>query len=150
MTAQKILHLPTAYEIEQAKVSSRTLSKYANADRVKLSIKSSTNEVDEMILPGSVMQLLLDVLAEISQGNTVSLIPHHQEVSIQEAASLLNVSRSFLVGLLEENKIPHRKVGTRRKLLLADVLAYRERTQQQRDKALDELALLSQQEGMGY
>ncbi|BFM09140.1 excisionase family DNA-binding protein [Halioxenophilus aromaticivorans] len=150
MSAQKIVHLPTSTEVEQAKISSRTLSKYANVERVQLSLLGSNGESDELVLPGHVLQMLLDVLSETSKGNAISLIPHHQEVSTQEAANLLNVSRPFLVGLLEKGEVPFRKVGAHRRVLLTDVLAYREKTEQLRSKALDELVALSQDEGMGY
>ena len=102
------------------------------------------------MLPGQTLQILLNVLSEMSKGNAISLIPHHQEVSTQEAANLLNVSRPFLVGLLEKGDIPFRKVGAHRRVLLTDVLAYKEETEQMRTQALDELAALSQEEGMGY
>lgn len=94
--------------------------------------------------------MLLDALAQMAQGNAVSLLPVHQELSTQEAANLLNVSRPFLVSLLEEGQIPFRKVGTHRRVLLRDVLVYREHIDQQRTQALDELTALSQQENMGY
>ncbi|HEY9033253.1 MAG TPA: helix-turn-helix domain-containing protein [Pseudomonadales bacterium] len=150
MSAQKIVHLPTAAEIQQAKISSRTLSKYADADRVQLSLRGSNGETDELLLPGHVLQILLDVLSEMSRGNAISLIPHHQEVSTQEAANLLNVSRPFLVSLLEKGEMPFRKVGSHRRILLTDVLAYRDKTGQLRSQALDELTALSQEQDMGY
>lgn len=149
MTAA-IAHLPTPQEIEQAKDSSRTLSKYANADRVKLSLQANNGESDELILPGHVLQILLDVLAEMAKGNAIGLVPVNQELSSQEAANLLNVSRPFLVGLLEKGEIPFRKVGAHRRVYLKDVMAYKERVDQQRHQTLDQLAALSQKERMGY
>ncbi|MCL4791454.1 MAG: helix-turn-helix domain-containing protein [Gammaproteobacteria bacterium] len=150
MNTSKLAHLPTPQEIEQAKDSSRTLAKYANADRVQLSLKGSNGLSDDLILPGHVLQILLEVLAEMGKGNAISLVPMHQELSTQEAAHLLNVSRPFLVGLLEKGEIPFRKVGAHRRVYLRDVMAYKERTDRQRGKVLDALAVLSQQEGMGY
>ena len=150
MSAPQIIHLPTSAEAEQAKISSRTLSKYTDADRVQLSLRGSNGESDDLVLPGHVLQILLDVLSEMSKGNAISLIPHHQEVSTQEAANLLNVSRPFLVSLLEKGEIPFRKVGTHRRVLLKDVLAYKEQTDRLRTQALDDLAALSQAEDMGY
>lgn len=150
MSAQKIVHLPTPAEVEEAKLSSRTLSKYADVDRVQLSLRGSNGESDDLVLPGHVLQILLDVLSEMSQGNAISLIPYHQEISSQEAANLLNVSRPFLVQLLEKGEIPFRKVGAHRRVKLNDLLAYKEKTDEQRNQALDELTQLSQDEGMGY
>ncbi|MDX1695986.1 MAG: hypothetical protein R3208_19630 [Ketobacteraceae bacterium] len=64
MSAENIVHLPTPGDIEQAKISSRTLSKYANADRVQLSLRGSNGETDELVLPGHILQILLNVLSE--------------------------------------------------------------------------------------
>lgn len=150
MSGQKIVHLPTSAEVEQAKASSRTLSKYADVDRVQLSIRGCNGESDNLVLPGYVLQILLDVLSEMAKGNAISLIPHHQEVSTQEAASLLNVSRPFLVALLEKGEIPFRKVGAHRRILLTDVLAYKERCDRQRANVLDELTVFPQENDMGY
>jgi excisionase family DNA binding protein len=150
MTAARLAHLPTPQDIEQAKRSSRTLSKYANAERVQLSLRGSNGESDELILPGEVLQILLDVLAEMAQGHAISLVPRHQELSTQEAASLLNVSRPYLVGLLEKGEIPFRKIGTHRRVALRDVLDYKERIDRQRSESLDTLAEISQKDAMGY
>jgi len=150
MTAHNVVHLPTADEMEEANVSSRTLAKYANTDRVRMMLRGSNGESDELVLPGYALQLLLTVLAEMSQGNAISVVTQHQELSTQEAASILNMSRPFLVGPLEKGEIPHRKVGSHRRVRLADVLAYKERVDEQRIAALDELTALSQQEDISY
>jgi excisionase family DNA binding protein len=149
MAVPKIVHLPNQKEVDQAKVSSRTLSKYADVDRVQLSLKGSGGESDDLVLPGHVLQILLDVLSEVGKGNAISLIPYHQEMTTQEAANLLNVSRPFLVGLLEKNEIPFRKVGAHRRVAFNDVLAYKERTDGLRLKALQELTAMSQNEYEG-
>ncbi|WP_281347740.1 excisionase family DNA-binding protein [Marinobacter changyiensis] len=86
----------------------------------------------------------------MSQGNAISLIPYHQEISTQDAGNLLNVSRPFLVRLLESGDIPFRKVGAHRRVKLQDVLSYKEQLDSQRHATLDELAQLSQDDGMGY
>lgn len=150
MSVQNVVRLPTQMEVEEAKVFSRTLSKFASTDRAQLSIKGANGEADDIILPGHILQILLDVLSEMSKGNAISLIPHHQEISTQEAANLLNVSRPFLVGLLENGEIPFRKVGAHRRVKLTDVLEYKDQSDAKRLQALNELTALSQEEGMGY
>jgi len=144
------VHLPTPEDSRQAEESSRTLAKYTDADRVKLSIRASNGEADDLILPGHVLQILLDVMSEMAKGNAISLVPHHQELGTQEAANLLSVSRPHLVSLLENGDIPFRKVGSHRRVLLTDVLQYRQSQHALRSDALDELAKVSQQNSMGY
>ena len=92
--------LPTQHEA--AKVSSQMLSKYADADRVQMSLRSINGQAEDMVLPGPVLQLLLDILSEMTKGNAISLVPIHHELSTQGAAKLLNVSRPHLVSRLEK------------------------------------------------
>jgi len=150
MPSSNVVQLPTDQEVEEAKLSSRTLSKYADADRVQLSIKGSNNESDELVLPGHALQLLLDVLSEMSRGNAISIMPIHAELSTQDAANILNVSRPFLVGLLEKGDIDFHKVGTHRRVLAKDVIEYKQQIDAERMTALDKLTEESQKLGMGY
>jgi excisionase family DNA binding protein len=147
---QNVVHLPTTPEIEAAKQSSRMLSKYADADRVQLTLRANNGAAEDLVLPGQVMQLLLDIVSEMAKGNAISLVPIHHELSTQEAANLLNVSRPHLVSLLEKNELPYRKVGAHRRVLASDVLAYKASLLDKRNKALDELTAMSQELGMGY
>jgi excisionase family DNA binding protein len=147
---QNVVHLPTMPEIEAAKQSSRMLSKYADADRVQLTLRANNGVAEDLVLPGQIMQLLLDIVSEMAKGNAINLVPIHHELSTQEAANLLNVSRPHLVSLLEKGELPHRKVGAHRRVLASDVLTYKESLLAKRNKALDELTAISQEFGMGY
>lgn len=147
---QNAVHLPTQPEMEAAKVSSRMLSKYADSDRVQMSLRGSNGQAEDLVLPGPVLQLLLDILSEMAKGNAISLVPIHHELSTQEAANLLNVSRPHLVSLLEKGELPFRKVGAHRRVMARDVLEYKARIDGLRQVALDELTALSQEHGMGY
>ncbi len=149
-SSNNVVQIPTAQEIEEAKLSSRTLSKYADADRVHLSIKGSNDQSDELVLPGHALQLLLDVLSEMSRGNAIGIMPIHAELSTQDAANILNVSRPFLVGLLEKGEIDFHKVGTHRRVLAKNVFDYKQRIDTERMATLDQLAVESQKLGMGY
>jgi excisionase family DNA binding protein len=150
MTLSNLIHLPTAHEAEQAKITSRALSKYAHNERLHLKIANNSNEADDLILPGHALNLLLEILTEISKGNAITVMPIHAELSTQETAELLNVSRPHLVELLEQGKIPFRKVGTHRRVLAKDVFDYKQRIDADRQKALAELTAQAQELGMGY
>ena len=145
-----VLQLPTNEEIEKAKSSSRTLSKYADADEIKISIKNAINDSEELELSGHVVQLLLNVLSEMSKGNAISIMPIHAELSTQEASNILNVSRPFLIGLLEKGKLPFHKVGTHRRVYAKDVVDYKQQIDADRLSTLEKLTEESQKLGMGY
>ena len=150
MTLSNVVHLPTAQEAEEAKITSRALSKYVHNERLHLKIASNNNESEDLILPGYAINLLLAMLTEMSKGNAITVMPIHAELSTQETAELLNISRPHLVDLLEQGNIPFRKVGTHRRILANDVFDYKQRIDEARFKALDDLAAQAQELGMGY
>ena len=99
-------------------------------------------------LPTVALRLLLGILEQMARGNAVTLMPVHIELTTQQAAELLNVSRTHLVQLLDEEKIPHRKVGTHRRVRAEDILTYRRETERARSKALYQLTGLDEELGL--
>jgi len=91
-------------------------------------------------LPALAVGLLKEALLQLANGNAVTLMPIHAELTTQQAADLLNVSRPFLVRLLEGGKIPFRTVGTHRRILAGDLLAYRNAQRRRSEKALEQIA----------
>ncbi|MED5296064.1 MAG: helix-turn-helix domain-containing protein, partial [Pseudomonadota bacterium] len=101
-------------------------------------------------LPVSALRLLVDILTELGEGNTVSLIPVHAELTTQEGADLLNMSRPTFIKLLNDGDIPFHRAGNRRKVKYTDVMQYKQRVDQERLAALDELSALDQSLNLGY
>ena len=144
------LLVPSAEETEAAKESSHILSASVQPNhslRLRV-LDQGQSEGTTVTLPASVARLLLDILAQMAEGNAITIIPTHAELTTQQAADLLNVSRPFFVQLLENGQIPFRKVGTHRRVLLRDLLQYKQRTDAAREQSLDELAALSQELGL--
>jgi excisionase family DNA binding protein len=138
---------PTKAEAQLAGDSGRRLARYARRD-LKFTIASKGGEA--ITLPASAVRLLVRLLAEMAVGNAVTLVPIQAELTTQQAAESLGVSRPFLVKLLDAGTIPSRKVGTHRRVLFSDLMAYRQKADQQRLKALDQLAAPAQKLNMGY
>ena len=150
---------PTAIDTELAKDSSRQLSKLLGRhndigkqfSNFQLRVQTVNGPEEEVVvIPVSALRLLTDILTQMACGNAVTLIPIHAELTTQQAADLLNVSRPFLIGLIDTNKIPCRKVGTHRRLRFEDLMAYKQDVDRQRLQALEELAYEAQELNMGY
>ena len=141
---------PTAADSALAKESGQRLAAHLRGDRgLHLEVKTGTAS-EELVLPAPALRLLLRVLTEMGEGNAVTLTPIRAELTTQQAADLLNVSRPYLVKLLDDGSISSRKVGTHRRVQLKDLLAYKQDHQARRHAALDELQALSQDLEMGY
>ena len=144
--------MPTKNEVELARLSSRILSTVTlkKAKPVEIVLETDNHHRHSVTLPLSAFKLLINILTQMAEGNAVTLIPVHAELTTQEAADLLNVSRPYLIRLLEEKKIPFRKVGTRRRVLFHDLMNFKAKIDNARRKALDELAEEAQNLDMGY
>jgi len=148
---QGLPNLPTAHEIALAKEGSRELSMVMSTpeDVQEISVCIGLSE-QKVHLPASAIQLLLDVLVNISQGNAVQIVPVLAELTTQQAADILLVSRPYLVKLLDEGKIEHRKVGSHRRIRYNDLLKFKTHEEKARKSVMDELAAEAQALDMGY
>lgn len=143
--------VPSAKEAEQAQAAVRALSGLLKKKAPRtLRVQPEGAKEVTVTVPTEAFELFLDILAQMANGNAVSIVPVHAELTTQQAADLLNVSRPFLVGLLDDNKIPYRTVGTHRRVMVADLLKYKERDSAHRKKVADELAEEAQKHGLGY
>jgi excisionase family DNA binding protein len=117
---------------------------------VQLCSDNPDAEPTRITVPSFVLRFFIDILAQVANGNAITVAPIHAELTTQQAADLLNVSRPYLIKLLEERKIPFRRVGNRRKVLLTDLLDYKRRDDQCRREVLDELTREAQNLGLEY
>ncbi len=103
---------------------------------------------EELELPESVFHLLRQLVHDLAQGNTVMIVPGHRELTTQEAADLLNVSRQYLVEVLKAGDIPFTLVGTHRRVHLDDLMEYKNKRDAKRREGLSLLTKKSQQLGL--
>ena len=145
--------IPSVEVAAEARAAFRKLSALAASIRsarpVGLRVSEGRRE-ETVTIPRQALELFLEILDQMANGNAVTIHPVHAELTTQQAADLLNVSRPFLVRLLEEGAIPFRRVGTHRRVLAADVLAYKRQDEARRAKVLDELAADAQRNRLGY
>lgn len=102
---------------------------------------------ETVTVPRVVLTLLVRVLANLAAGQGVTLVPAHAELTTQQAADVLNVSRPYLIKLLDERKIDYRTVGTHRRITASSLMDYKARDDAERRKAADELAAMTQKLG---
>jgi excisionase family DNA binding protein len=103
---------------------------------------------ERIALPEEVFRVLVTVVDAMAGGQAVTIAPHNQTLTTQEAAEILGVSRPTLVRLLDGGRIPFRQPGRHRRILLRDVLAYEEERRYERRAGLDELIAVSEEAGM--
>jgi excisionase family DNA binding protein len=108
-------------------------------------ISTSGEAID---LPQPVLNLLRQMVHELLQGNSVTIVPIHKELTTQEAADILNISRQYLVELLEAQAIPYSKVGTHRRIRLGDLMNYKNDRDAKRREGLSKMTKKSQKQGL--
>ena len=140
---------PSRDEVELARSSGKRLAPLARLDR-PLTMRVRGAEEETIELPAGAVKLLVEILEDMASGRSVTIVPQNAELTTQQAADFLNVSRPFLIRLLAGKKIPFRMVGTHRRVRLEDVLKYKEGVDAERRKVLDQLASDAQELDMGY
>ena len=137
--------LPTPNETEKAAKAGAVLATYKDKrGGLSLHVKKGAKSAD-VDLPPAVARLVLDLLERVGQGASVTLVPSGADLSTQQAADMLEVSRPFLVKMLETREIPHHKIGTHRRIRAEDLLAYKHRRDKTRTAARTRLARLGRE-----
>jgi excisionase family DNA binding protein len=141
---------PSAQEAAMARTSGQCLSRYRDRNR-PLSIRViHAGQEQSLELPAGAVALLMEILEAMAAGRGVSIIPENAELTTVQAAAILNVSRPFLIKLLADGALPYRKVGKHRRILMEDVMTYKNRIDREREAVLDQLAAEAQETDMGY
>lgn len=136
------IHLPSPEESLGAEQALRGLDGSSDA---ALLIQVVGSRQAGVALPPKARALLLQILGHLANGDAVTVVPMHAEVTAQEAAELLGVSRPFVVRMIEEGKIACRLVGTHRRIPLADLLAFKEANKAERRKIAADLTAEAQE-----
>jgi len=150
MTALAI-NLESPEEIDAARIAARQLSQLNQGDRPLSFVAHRDNgiePVEPIRLPANIFRVIVNMLVEMGNGNAVAVVPVTAELTTQQAADLLNVSRPHLIKLLDRGELPYRMVGTHRKLPAKEVLAYRDRTAFARREALGRMVGLDEELGL--
>lgn len=138
-------------DIKAARASSGRLDALVRSGRHSLSLFIAGERGEDTVeLPAPAAELLVEILESMAAGSAVAVLRKDTELTTQQAADFLNVSRPFLVDLLESGAVPFRKVGTHRRVRFDDLRTYKTTTDDARRKALDQLAADAQELDMGY
>lgn len=150
MTTLTNISLPDRQESELAQRGQRELAAYLSTgmETQRIAILGEDDKAHPIELPTSALTLLMDILGELACGNAVQIVPVHAELTTQEAANILNVSRPHMVKLLEARQLPFHKTGRHRRVLFADLMAYKKRREQESLDAMQSLADQAQDLGM--
>lgn len=141
---------PTPKEAALARDTNQRLIEHVSKKGSEVKVVVDGRTLESVTLPPSAVRILIAGLTEIGKGNAVRLVPQHTELSTQEAADILNLSRPYVVRLLDEGKIPSHKVGTHRRVRIDDVLTYKKKSDADRLDALKNLVDEAQELGLGY
>ncbi|GAB7546632.1 excisionase family DNA-binding protein [Cupriavidus sp. 8B] len=146
------MSLPLEREVQVAVEGQRALAAYlaTQLETQHIQIFDEKNQAHRVELPTSALRLLVDILAELAEGNAVKVVPVHAELTTQEAADLLNVSRPHLVKLLETDALPYHKTGKHRRVRFADLMRFKAERDRASEQAMEALARQAQELNLGY
>lgn len=137
--------IPSDEEVAQAREARRRLARLLPEGKRPLRFIIEDNRHEMLSIPPGAVRLFLDVLTQLGQGRPVTILPGKAELTTQEVADYLNVSRPYVVKLIESGKLPARKVGTRRRVAFEDLVRFDQEDRKIRRAALDEVAQIDRE-----
>jgi len=153
--SNEVLEPTTSAEAEMAAAAHQCLVAaldHSKADHidVTLDLHDDSHEAPVLKLPPKALHLLAHVLRTMAARQPLMLVPQQAELTTQEAAAFLNVSRPFVIKEIEAGRLKHRKVGRHRRIAFEDLMDYQAASQARSRAALDELAKVSQEAGFEF
>lgn len=141
---------PGDVDTEVAERAARRIADYltSHPDDDLVEVLGETGDDDALVIPRATAIMFAQILELLAQGRGVQIIPKEAELTTQQAADMLNVSRPYLIGLLESGKIPYRRVGRHRRITFEALMEYKRQDDQERRSAADDLAELSEELGL--
>ena len=135
---------------EEALIARKALAKLkpVAAEGTEIGLRVASKPEVVVPLPARAVALIVDVLVAMADRKPVSVVPHEAELTTKQASDFLNVSRPYLVGLLDKGEIKHRVVGTHRRVLVADLMAYKQKSDEARRAAIARMVAESQKLGL--
>lgn len=141
----------SAQDVEMARTAQRRIMKALSRSRTAaITLTTADGEHPSIELPPAALKLIGQLLGAMSEGRPITLKPAKQEFSTVEAADFLNVSRPFVIKEIDEGRLPHRKVGTHRRVAVEDLLDYAREMRKRQEHALDKMAENARELGLDY
>lgn len=150
--ARQVLPPPMSpNDIEMARVAQRCIIEALDHSRAaSITLTTDSGEHPVVEVPPAALKLIGQLLGAMSEGRPISLVPSSQEFTTVEAAHFLNVSRPFVIKEIEAGRLPHRMVGTHRRVAFEDLMAYARKMRERQDEALERLAENARELGLEY
>lgn len=141
----------TPEQLEMLSAAERMLMESLDRSRAAtITIESDDGAESPIAVPPPVLRVLAQTLGMMARGQTITLVPEQQELSTVEAANFLNVSRPFVIKEIQQGRLPHRMVGTHRRVLFSDLVAYAKKMREGQQAALDQMAANERELGLDY
>lgn len=140
---------PSEEDVKLARQSSRSLTAFTG-HRITCTIKTKDGEPVEIELPAAAVGVLSQMLTQMADGKAVVLMPINAQLTTQQAADILGVSRPFLTAQMKSGKLPFQKIGTHRRIAFADLMQYKQKMAAESNAAMDKLVAEAQELNLGY
>jgi excisionase family DNA binding protein len=138
-------------DMEMARVAQRCIMEALDHSRAaSITLTTDTGEHPSVDVPPAALKLIGQLLGAMSEGRPIALVPSNQEFSTVEAAHFLNVSRPFVIKEIEAGRLPHRMVGTHRRVAFEDLIAYARKMRERQEAALERMADNARELGLEY